>query len=148
MSVSPRTCSTMRRWPCRPRSAIQCPPKRSPRPCNMGWAWKIPLTQRFGNGYVYSSQFCSADSAETELRERLGLLDSDTPARHLKMRIGRVTQHWNKNCLAVGLSQGFIEPLEATALLFIQQTATAFVECLEQGDLGASAHDKFNSRVT
>jgi tryptophan 6-halogenase len=112
-----------------------------------GWAWKIPLTQRFGNGYVYSSQFCSADQAETELRERLGLLESDTQARHLKMKIGRVTQHWNKNCLAVGLSQGFIEPLEATALLFIQQTATAFVDCLEQGDLSEAAQARFNARV-
>jgi 2-polyprenyl-6-methoxyphenol hydroxylase-like FAD-dependent oxidoreductase len=112
-----------------------------------GWAWKIPLTQRFGNGYVYSSQFCSADQAETELRERLGLLDSDTPARHLKMRIGRVTKHWNKNCLAVGLSQGFIEPLEATALLFIQQTASAFVDFLEKGDLSESAQTRFNTQV-
>jgi hypothetical protein len=112
-----------------------------------GWAWKIPLTQRFGNGYVYSSQFCSADQAETELRERLGLLDSDTPARHLKMRIGRVTKHWNKNCLAVGLSQGFIEPLEATALLFIQQTAAAFVDCLEKGDLSETAQTRFNAHV-
>src|SRR5882757_2531434 len=112
-----------------------------------GWAWKIPLTSRFGNGYVYSSQFCSADQAETELRQRLGLLESDTPARHLKMRIGRVTQHWNKNCVAVGLSQGVIEPLEATALLFIQQTATAFVEVLERGDLGEAAHERFNSQV-
>jgi hypothetical protein len=112
-----------------------------------GWAWKIPLTQRFGNGYVYSSQFCSADQAETELRERLGLLDSPVAARHLKMRIGRVTQHWNKNCLAVGLSQGFIEHLEATALLFIQQTATAFVDCLEQGDLSEAAQARFNARV-
>src|SRR5450755_2049169 len=112
-----------------------------------GWAWKIPLTQRFGNGYVYSSQFCSADDAETELRERLGLLDSETPARHLKMKIGRVTQHWNKNCLAIGLSQGFIEPLEATALLFIQQTAVTFAEFLDLGDLGPEAHDRFNRHV-
>ncbi|HEY2678409.1 MAG TPA: tryptophan halogenase family protein [Steroidobacteraceae bacterium] len=112
-----------------------------------GWAWKIPLTQRYGNGYVYSTQFCSADQAETELREHLGMLDSDTPARHLKMKIGRVTKHWNKNCLAVGLSQGFIEPLEATALLFIQQTAAAFVECLEQGDLSEHAQSRFNARV-
>jgi hypothetical protein len=112
-----------------------------------GWAWKIPLTQRFGNGYVYSTQFCTPDEAEAELREHLGLLDSDTPARHLKMRIGRVTKHWNKNCLAVGLSQGFIEPLEATALLFIQQTAAVFVEFLEQGDLSEAAHDRFNARV-
>jgi 2-polyprenyl-6-methoxyphenol hydroxylase-like FAD-dependent oxidoreductase len=112
-----------------------------------GWAWKIPLTERVGNGYVYSSQFCSADQAETELRERLGLLDSDIPARHLKMRIGRVTKHWNKNCLAVGLSQGFIEPLEATALLFIQQTAAVFVDFLEQGDLSEAAQSRFNTRV-
>src|SRR5882762_2040071 len=112
-----------------------------------GWAWKIPLTQRLGNGYVYSTQFCTPDEAEHELREHLGLLDSDTPARHLKMRIGRVTKHWNKNCLAVGLSQGFIEPLEATALLFIQQTAAVFVEFLEQGDLSEAAHERFNQRV-
>src|ERR1700684_2652434 len=112
-----------------------------------GWAWKIPLTQRFGNGYVYSTQFCTPDEAERELREHLGLLESDTPARHLKMKIGRVTRHWNKNCLAVGLSQGFIEPLEATALLFIQQTAATFVESLEAGDLSEAAHEKFNRQV-
>jgi len=112
-----------------------------------GWAWKIPLTSRYGNGYVYSTQFCSPDAAETELRQRLGLLESDVPARHLKMKIGRVTQHWNRNCLAVGLSQGFIEPLEATALLFIQQTAATFVEFLERGDLGDAAHELFNRQV-
>jgi hypothetical protein len=78
-----------------------------------GWAWEIPLTHRIGNGYVYCSSFCSADEAETELRTALGLLGSDTEARHLKMKVGRVEQHWHKNCLAVGLSQGFIEPLEA-----------------------------------
>jgi tryptophan 6-halogenase len=112
-----------------------------------GWVWKIPLTQRYGNGYVYSTQFCTPEAAEHELREHLGLLESDTPARHLKMKIGRVTQHWNKNCLAVGLSQGFIEPLEATALLFIQQTAAVFVDFLLRGDLGEAAHDKFNAHV-
>jgi hypothetical protein len=112
-----------------------------------GWAWKIPLTSRFGNGYVYSSQFCSADEAETELRRKLGLLGTDVAARHLKMKIGRVTQHWNRNCLAVGLAQGFIEPLEATALLFIQQTAAQFVEFLEQGDMSEAAQERFNARV-
>jgi tryptophan 6-halogenase len=112
-----------------------------------GWAWKIPLTSRYGNGYVYSTKFCSPDAAETELREHLGLLDSSVEARHLKMKIGRVTEHWNGNCLAVGLSQGFIEPLEATALLFIQQTAATFVEFLERGDLSEEAHQRFNQRV-
>ena len=81
---------------------------------------------------MYSSSFCTADEAEHELRESLGLLEADTPARHLKMRIGRLTKHWNRNCLAVGLSQGFIEPLEATALLFIQKTAMGIVEYLGQ----------------
>ena len=113
-----------------------------------GWAWKLPLTSGYGNGYVYSTRFCSPDEAETELRRHLGLLDSDTPARHVRMRIGRVTRHWNKNCLAVGLSQGFIEPLEATALLFIQQTAAAFAECLQQGDLSEAAQDRFNQLMS
>ena len=112
-----------------------------------GWAWKIPLTNRYGNGYVYSSRFCSANDAEHELREHLGLLESDTPARHLKMKVGRVTEPWNKNCLANGLSQGFIEPLEATALMFIQRTASKFAEVLELGDLSPAAHDRFNRTI-
>src|SRR5580765_93867 len=112
-----------------------------------GWAWKIPLTSRFGNGYVYSTQFCTPEEAETELRQHLGLMQADVPARHLRMKIGRVTQHWNKNCLAVGLSQGFIEPLEATALLFIQQTATTFVDFLERGECDEAGHARFNQRV-
>ena len=65
-----------------------------------------------------------------ELRTRLGLLDADVPARHLKMRVGRYTHHWNRNCVAVGLSQGFIEPLEATALLFVQRTAERLVAAM------------------
>ena len=112
-----------------------------------GWAWKIPLTSRYGNGYVYSSRYCSAEQAEFELRERLGLLEADTPARHLKMKVGRVTRHWNGNCVAVGLSQGFIEPLEATALLFVQQTAASLVEYLERGELSEAAHERFNQQV-
>ncbi len=112
-----------------------------------GWKWKIPLTSRYGNGYVYSSAFCSADEAERELRESLGLLDSKTEARHLKMKTGRCTKHWNRNCLAVGLSQGFIEPLEATALLFNQRTATTFVEFFEAGDMSERAQERFNQRL-
>ena len=112
-----------------------------------GWAWKIPLTNRVGNGYVYSSAHCSADAAETEMRQHLGLLDSDTTARHLKMRVGRMSKQWSRNCVAVGLSQGFIEPLEATALLFVQRTAALLVEALEKGDLGPAAQDQFNEAM-
>lgn len=112
-----------------------------------GWAWQIPLTTRCGNGYVYSSAHCTADQAETELRRHLGLLDADVPARHLKMRVGRMAQQWHRNCVAVGLSQGFIEPLEATALLFVQRTAAMLVEVLERGDLGPAARAAFNDTM-
>ena len=114
-----------------------------------GWMWKIPLTNRYGNGYVYSSQFVSEDDAEKELREHLGLLDHDVEARHLKMRVGRTTQCWSHNCLAVGLSQGFIEPLEATALMIVQDTVETFMQRYEQGGYSerfrADVNDKVNA---
>ena len=91
-----------------------------------GWAWKIPLTTRYGNGYVYSSGYQSAESAEKELRAHMGVSD-EVEARHIPMRVGSIRQHWNHNCLAVGLSQGFIEPLEATALMLVQYTLTHFI---------------------
>ncbi len=112
-----------------------------------GWAWQIPLTNRYGNGYVYSSRYCSADHAETELRSKLGLLEADTPARHLKMKIGRVAQHWNRNCVAVGLSQGFLEPLEATALYLTQMTVAIFALFLDKGDYSAQARAAYNDEV-
>ncbi len=112
-----------------------------------GWRWEIPLTHRIGNGYVYSSAFCSADDAETELRADLGLLDSDVEARHLKMKVGRVDEHWHRNCLAVGLSQGFIEPLEATALNLVGKTVYKFIETVEANGFDGAHRDDFNSLV-
>lgn len=97
-----------------------------------GWAWQIPLTNRYGNGYVYSSDFISAEQAEMELRQHLGSAADNQPARHLNMRVGRIENHWKNNCLAVGLSQGFIEPLEATALAIVQSTLENFVDCFDQ----------------
>ncbi|MDX1515511.1 MAG: tryptophan halogenase family protein [Woeseiaceae bacterium] len=112
-----------------------------------GWAWNIPLTHRVGNGYVYSSRYCSSDEAETELRSHLGLLDSDVEARHLRMRVGQVARHWHRNCVAVGLSQGFIEPLEATALHIVQDTVETFMSQFEKG-AGSDRHlDDFNRHV-
>ncbi len=92
-----------------------------------GWAWTIPLTNRFGHGYVYSSKYISPEQAEDELRNLLGPdTKDDYKAKHLKMRIGRMEKHWSHNCLAVGLSQGFIEPLEATALMLVFTTLKHF----------------------
>lgn len=112
-----------------------------------GWAWKIPLTNRAGNGYVYSSRYLDADAAEIELRSHLGLLDADVEARHLQMNVGRVERSWVKNCLAVGLSQGFIEPLEATALHIVQATVEGFIDAYEQGGMTAAHAEAFNDKI-
>jgi len=112
-----------------------------------GWAWQIPLTARYGNGYVYSSDFVSDDEAERELREHLGAAAEGATARRLRMRVGRVKQHWRQNCVAVGLSQGFIEPLEATALMLIQLSVEQFIADLEQDSFGRACQAAYNERV-
>ena len=114
---------------------------------NHGWAWKIPLTNRNGNGYVFSDNYCSADEAETELRTHLGLLDSDVEARHLKIRVGRREQTWKHNVVAIGLSQGFIEPLEATAIHFIIELVNMFDSALRNDHFGRANQASFNDGV-
>ncbi|MFC0588635.1 tryptophan halogenase family protein [Novosphingobium aquiterrae] len=112
-----------------------------------GWAWRIPLTNRTGNGYVYASAHLDADAAETELRRHLGLLDADVPARHLKMKVGQVRRSWVGNCLAIGLAQGFIEPLEATALHIVHSTLSGFIEAYEAGGFTRQHADSFNAAI-
>jgi len=106
-----------------------------------GWIWNIPLTNRIGNGYVYSSRYIDRDAAATELRAHLGLSE-DAEVRHLQMKCGRVDRTWVRNCLAVGLSQGFLEPLEATALHVVINTAESFLEAWETG-----RRDEFNALI-
>lgn len=131
-----------------PTPAVDAPrPETVSHALTSGWCWNIPLTNRFGNGYVYSSDFISADDAETELRGFLGMLDSGEQARHLKMNVGQLEKHWEKNCLALGLSQGFIEPLEATALLLVQQAIEMFMARYENGGFTAEHRDDFNVKV-
>lgn len=114
-----------------------------------GWAWRIPLTNRFGNGYVYSSRYITEQEAEDELKAHLNIKESETvEVRHLKMKVGRVEQHWYKNCLAVGLSQGFIEPLEATALMLVQHTIEEFIEINnDQTKDGLIAQQEYNAQI-
>ncbi|UTA47725.1 tryptophan 7-halogenase [Simiduia sp. 21SJ11W-1] len=113
-----------------------------------GWRWDIPLTNRIGNGYVYSGRFCDKDKAETELREALGMLDSDVEARHLKFTVGRVQRHWVKNCVAIGLSQGFVEPLEATALDMVNETIYRFIQAYNAGDYTDEGQRLFNEHIS
>ena len=112
-----------------------------------GWAWQIPLQHRTGHGYVYSSAFTDADNAELELRTELGLVDSAVQARHLKMKVGQLQQHWYKNCLAVGLSQGFIEPLEATALHLVQTSVQIFIDQYQFSQATALQQQQYNQQI-
>ena len=123
------------------------PPETKSTALSHGWAWKIPLTNRYGNGYVYSADYITPEQAETELRQHLGLLESDVTARHLQMKVGRVEKHWEKNCVAVGLAQGFIEPLEATALALSFNTLSAFIKCYEKGGYSNQFEDAFNNEI-
>ncbi len=85
-----------------------------------GWVWNIPLYARIGTGYVYSSRFLSEEMAEREFRRHLGPAADGVRASHIAMRIGRCRSSWVKNCVAIGLSSGFVEPLESTGIFFIQ----------------------------
>lgn len=95
-----------------------------------GWVWDIALPQRRGIGYVYSSAFVSDDQAQTQLesylRRDLTLSQaavSETTYRKLRFQPGYRRQFWVRNCVAVGMSAGFVEPLEASAIALIEQSA-------------------------
>jgi tryptophan halogenase len=89
-----------------------------------GWIWQIPLYGRIGAGYVYCDKFQEPDDAERELKEFLGYeRTKDLPVKHIDIRVGKHRRTWVKNCIAVGLSSGFIEPLESTGLFIIQLQA-------------------------
>ncbi len=109
-----------------------------------GWRWSIPLTTRVGNGYVYSSAHISDEDAEAELRAACG---SEADARVLRMKVGRVENSWHRNCLSAGLAQGFIEPLEATALHIVIATALDFADAYEAGGFSSRHRDRFNEAV-
>ncbi len=128
-----------------PRAEGPLPPQTSATALSNGWAWHIPLINRTGNGYVYSSAHLSPDQAEAELRAHLG--GADAEARHLQMKVGRMANSWNRNCLAIGLAQGFIEPLEATALHIVQATVEGFIAAFDAGEFTAKHRDAFNADI-
>jgi tryptophan 7-halogenase len=81
-----------------------------------GWIWDIPMQHQRSVGYVHASAFISAEQAERELRAYQGIGCEQLPTRTVQFKVGRRKQHWFGNCIAIGLSGGFIEPLESTGL--------------------------------
>jgi tryptophan 7-halogenase len=93
-----------------------------------GWIWDIGLPTRRGVGYVFSSRHISDDAAEHELRRYLGTAGKDRAVRKIPIRAGHREIFWKHNCVAVGLSAGFLEPLEASAIVLIEMSAKLIAE--------------------
>ena len=115
-----------------------------------GWIWKIPLYNRMGSGYVYSGSHLSEDQAEHEIRKFYGEKRvKDVDASHIKIRIGKQRRSWVKNCVAIGLSSGFIEPLESTGLFIVQGEVGLLTEILKQkNDYNIADMGIYNESVT
>ncbi len=110
-----------------------------------GWMWTIPLYQRNGTGYVYSADFCSPEEAERALRAKVAPLGDDLEANHIRMRIGRSARSWVGNCVAIGLSSAFVEPLESTGIFFIQHGIEQLVKHFPDAGWDATMIDRYNS---
>ena len=93
-----------------------------------GWVWEIPMQNRRSLGYVHSSLHLSVDDAEKELRVFEGEHSESLPSRVVDFMVGRRAQPWTANCVAIGLSGGFIEPLESTGLYLAQVASAVLAE--------------------
>lgn len=109
-----------------------------------GWTWEIDLQSRTGSGYVYASAFCSDDEAVATLRRLHGTATPLAEPRLLKMRIGHRARMWEKNCLALGLAGGFIEPLESTGIYLVENGLQSFVEALPANVEATQGRAQFN----
>jgi tryptophan 6-halogenase len=112
-----------------------------------GWVWNIPLYGRDGTGYVYSSAFLSTDEAEKEFRAHLGSASDNCSPLHIKMRIGRNRNSWVKNCVAIGLSSGFVEPLESTGIFFIQHGIEELVSHFPSKPINPESIRSYNEAI-
>lgn len=112
-----------------------------------GWIWRIPLYSRDGSGYVYSSQHIDSKAAEETLRKYHGALSEGIEARHIKMRVGRHERVWVRNCMAIGLCAGFVEPLESTTIFFIQHAIEELCANFPSPKMEPALRDRVNKSL-
>jgi tryptophan halogenase len=112
-----------------------------------GWQWRIPLQHRTGNGHVFCSEYVSDDEATSLLMNSL-----ETPAlgdpKLLRFKAGRRRKSWVKNCLALGLSSGFLEPLESTSIHLVQVALVKFLDFFPGRTPDPILIDRFNEEMT
>lgn len=137
-------CDRAVAMPCRTRTALT--PYTSAIAMPAGWRWRIPLQHRTGNGYVYSSAFTSDDEARTGL---VGAVEGEPIAdpRVLRFKAGRRRSSWVRNCIAIGLSSGFLEPLESTSIYLIQAAITGLVELFPEPKVSPVDRNEFNRLI-
>jgi len=112
-----------------------------------GWVWRIPLSHRVGSGYVYSSRFISDEEAARELVAHAKQDPDKAEPRLLRMRIGRRTEFWIRNCVSVGLSSGFLEPIESTGIYLIQKSAEALLDLFPDAGFSEALIKRYNRRM-
>ncbi len=137
--------------PCDRAIAVPCAPVAPLLPLTRstaraaGWQWRIPLQHRTGNGHVFCSHHMSEDEATALL---LANLDGEPLAapRTVRFTTGRRAQFWHRNCVAVGLSSGFLEPLESTSIHLIQASIARLVALFPHAGLDAEDIDEYNAQ--
>ncbi|MEV8536213.1 tryptophan halogenase family protein [Streptomyces sp. NPDC051211] len=112
-----------------------------------GWIWTIPLVSRLGTGYVYARDYCTAEEAERALRAFVGPEAAEVEAVHGTLRFGRSRQAWKNNCVAVGASASFVEPLATSGASFVHHAVEELVRNFPSADWQPELREAYNASV-